>query len=401
MGVFSKLKLVLLAGGLGWNVFCGEIPLELGDAANWNTYRNAVVKNSAATPGALEFHLPTFASRMWRIPHAKSADFKRAKGIAFQVRASREDAWLTVRIIPISFSFRYYATVLVKGREWQDVTIAWEDFINLSERGKLPLGDSRALPLSGLVGISFGDRWQIGYANEPLKPADYEIRELRLTDKAVPSYIPLKQSPPSLERTVRKMQEGGKVLIFCHGDSITAGTGVREQRYPNLLEKSLREFFKNPAIEVKTIAVGGAESGDLRIWARRDFSGITEPDLVILSIGANDVNNGRTPEWFRDSVEDWIDRVITYTKGQTAFLLIPTLPGQAAHQFMMDDFAEAIRSLAAKRGLEICDIAPRFQKIPDVERKEYFLPNDSLHPNRKGHILICDALMDYFRSKVK
>lgn len=401
MGMFSKHRLVLFAGLLAGNVFCADIPLDLGDAKNWSTYRNAAVKNSSDTSGALIFHLPTFATRTWRIPHQKAEQFNQTGGIAFKVKGDGSDSWLTVRVFPVSLFFQYCASVPIKGREWQDVAIAWEDFINLSNRNDLPLGKSGGLPLSGIMGVSFGDRWQIGYANEPLQSSDYEIRDLRLVSKAAPSYIPLKKSPPSIDAVVQKMKTGKKVLIFCHGDSITAGTGVKEQRYANLLAKSLREFFKNPGIEVKTIAVGGAQSGDLRIWARRDFSGETKPDLVILSIGANDMDNGRTPEWFQNSVEDWIDRVITYTKGQTAFLLIPTLPGQAWHQFLMDDFAEAIRGLAAKRGLEICDVARRFQKIPVPQRKDYFRPNDSLHPNQKGHVLIRDALMDYFRSKAE
>ena len=67
----------------------------------------------------------------------------------------------------------------------------------------------------------------------------------------------------------------------------------------------------------------------------------------------------------------------------------------------MDDFAEAIQSLAKKRGLEICDVAKRFRQIPDSELKKYFFSNDSLHPNSKGHELICDELMKYFREKAK
>ena len=401
MRFYSKTNFILLAGALGGSLLHADIPLDLGEAKNWSTYRSATVKNSNDTSGALVFHLPTFATRTWRIPHLKTKEFNQTKGIAFKVKGNGTDSWLTVRVLPVSFSFRYYASVPVRGKEWQEVTLAWEDFINLSDRIDLPLGKSGALPLSGIMGVSFGDRWQIGYANEPLKSSDYEIKDLRLVDKAAASYVPLKQTPPSFDSVVQKMKTGKKVLIYCHGDSITAGSGVKELRYANLLRKSLRDFFKNPNIEIKTIAVGGAQSGDLRIWARRDFSGETKLDLVILSIGANDVNNGKTPEWFQASVNDWIDRVITYTKGQTAFLLIPTLPGQAWHQFMMDDFAEAIQSLAKKRGLEICDVAKRFRQIPDSELKKYFFSNDSLHPNSKGHELICDELMKYFREKAK
>lgn len=401
MHFLYKINSIFFAGALTGTLLHADIPLELGDAKSWATYRNATVKNSKDTPGALIFHLPTFATRTWRFPHSKAKDFNRTKGIAFKVKGDGADSWLTVRVLPVSFSFRYYAAVPVRGKEWQEVTLAWEDFINLSDRIGLPLGKTGALPLSGIMGVSFGDRWQIGYANEPLKSSDYEIKDLRLVDKASASYVPLKQNPPSVDPVVRKMKDGKKVVIYCHGDSITAGTGVRDLRYANLLRESLQNFFRNPNIEVKTIAVGGAESGDLRIWAQRDFSGATKPDLVILSIGANDVNNGKTPEWFRASVDDWIDRVITYTKGQTAFLLIPTLPGQAWHQFMTDDFAEAIRLLAKKRGLEICDVAKRFRQIPDAERENYFFTNDSLHPNRKGHEMICNELMKYFREKAK
>lgn len=399
MQIHFKLSVILLAGLLAGAPLHADISLELGEAKQWSTYRNAEVKNSTATAGALKFRLPTFATRTWRFPHAQAEKFQSAKGIAFQVKGDGGDTYLTVRILPVSFFFQYYATVPVRGKEWQDVTLAWEDFIHLSDRIHLPLGKTGGMPLSGIMGISFGDRWQIGYANEPLKQAEYEIRNLRLVDQAVPSYVPLKQTPPSVESVIRKMKEGKPVLIYCHGDSITAGTGVREARYANLLQQALRERFKNPKIDVKTIAVGGALSSDLRVWARRDFSGAPKPDLVTLSIGANDVNNGKTPEWFRHSVNDWIDRVITYTGGRTAFLLIPTLPGQMWHKDMMEDFAQAVRSLAKERGLDVCDVAKRFRAIPDAERKDYFCTNDTLHPSRKGHQLICEELMKYIQEK--
>ena len=152
MGMFSKHRLVLFAGLLAGNVFCADIPLDLGDAKNWSTYRNAAVKNSSDTSGALIFHLPTFATRTWRIPHQKAEQFNQTGGIAFKVKGDGKDSWLTVRVFPVSLFFQYCVSVPVKGRQWQDVTIAWEDFINLSNRNDLPLGKS-ALFVQGLFGF--------------------------------------------------------------------------------------------------------------------------------------------------------------------------------------------------------------------------------------------------------
>ena len=392
-----RFQLFFLIGALAGVSLHADIPLDLGSAKQWMPYRSASVVDVPGASGTLIFQLPTFAARAWRFSYPEAEKFNRTKGIAFQVRGDGAETYLSVKLLTLSFSFHYYATVPVKGTEWQSVTIAWEDFINLSNRTDLVLGKSDAMPLSGIMGISFGDRWSIGYANEPLKQAKYVIRDLRLVDDAVASYVPLKKTPPPLATVIQKMKQGKKVLIYCHGDSITAGTGVKEARYANLLGESLRKFFKNPNIEVKTIAIGGALSSDLRLWAHRDFSGGPKVDLVTISIGANDFNNDKTPVWFKHSVGEWIDRVVTYTNGETAFLLIPTLPGQAWYKNGMNDFAEAMRALAAERGLDSCDVARRFYRIPDAELKDYF--NDTLHPNRKGHQLISEELMKYIREQ--
>ena len=83
MRFYSKTNFILLAGALGGSLLHADIPLDLGEAKNWSTYRSATVKNSNDTSGALVFHLPTFATRTWRIPHLKTKEFNQTKGIAF------------------------------------------------------------------------------------------------------------------------------------------------------------------------------------------------------------------------------------------------------------------------------------------------------------------------------
>lgn len=119
-------------------------------------------------------------------------------------------------------------------------------------------------------------------------PGTVEFADLRLLEKGHPNYS-LKAYPmPSLKSIVQKMAKGEKVLIYCHGDSITAGMLVGEKRYPVLLEKMLREHFKNNNITVKTIAVDGAKTTDLRMTAEADFTGGETPNLVTFTLGFND-----------------------------------------------------------------------------------------------------------------
>lgn len=144
------------------------------------------------------------------------------------------------------------------------------------------------------------------------------------------------------------------------------------------------------------IAVGGAQSFDLRVWANRDFSG-EKPDLVTLLIGYNDKTATVPATFFRTSVCEYLDRVSALTGGSAAFLLLTVIPGQSARFTMNDDFAATVRAIAGERNLAIYDLAADFKAMGAKKMAEYF--GDTAHPNNLGHEFIAGKLTAYFAAQ--
>jgi acyl-CoA thioesterase-1 len=109
-------------------------------------------------------------------------------------------------------------------------------------------------------------------------------------------------SAPEVTATPQAPVSGPERHIVALGDSLLAGYGLRpEQAYPPRLEAALR------AAGVNAFVVNAGVSGDTTAdgLARIDFTlGSTTPDLVLLSLGGNDMLRGlsrrrRGPIWRR------------------------------------------------------------------------------------------------------
>ena len=141
------------------------------------------------------------------------------------------------------------------------------------------------------------------------------------------------------------------------------------------------------------VAVGGARTFDLRVWAERDYAG-KKPDLVTIMIGYNDKTETSSPEYYYRSLSRVIDRILYVTEGSPAILLLPPVPGQGSRYNMMDDYAESCKQLAIDRQIDFFEMAPAFKKLPEKTFISYF--NDMAHPNASGHEFMSQLLTDYF-----
>jgi lysophospholipase L1-like esterase len=194
---------------------------------------------------------------------------------------------------------------------------------------------------------------------------------------------------------IARMKAGKKVSIICTGDSITAGTSIKDadlNRYGVKLQNKLRKAFNNNNIDVEVVAVGGARTFDLRVWAERDFGG-KKPDLVTVMIGYNDKSSQSSPDYYYGSLSRAVDRILGVTEGSPAILLLPPIPGQGARYNMMDDYAEVRKKLARDRKLEFFEMAPAFKKLPLATFTSYFA--DMAHPNADGHEFIAQQITGY------
>jgi lysophospholipase L1-like esterase len=348
---------------------------------------------------AMKLTAPGTAARIWKFSMDERYALDKYRGISFRVKGDGSNSWDSVSVSGYgTWGSNYTCYFQIKGTGWQTITLAWDDFLPSPILSDKKIGAPGAITPIGIDTVTFGDRWTISHRNNQIPAFSYMVDDLKMVEKAQPKTI-VKFPQRQLFDVIVKMKSGQPVTIFCAGDSITAGTSVFEpeaNRYGTKLQAELRKLYNNDKITVKTIAVGGAQSFDLRAWAERDFLG-EKPDLVTLLIGYNDKSSGLPAAFYRASVSEYLDRVSSLTGGSAAFLLLATPPGQAARFTMLDDYADAIRSLAKERNIAIYDLAADFKTFGPKAMSAYFA--DMAHPNNQGHEFIAKNLAVYFAAQ--
>jgi acyl-CoA thioesterase-1 len=164
--------------------------------------------------------------------------------------------------------------------------------------------------------------------------------------------------------------------ILAFGDSLLAGYGLEDsESYPAKLEAALRARGVNARITNAGISGETTGEGLQRLAATLDAQQV-KPELVILSLGANDMFRERPPAETRENLER-ILRILK-TRGIRALLLgmlaAPDLRADYAR-----DFNPIYPSLAHEHGVEL---VPFF--LQPLIGKPDLLQDDRVHPTALG-----------------
>ena len=318
------------------------------------------------------------------------------QGISFYVKGDGSDCWSPVAISNSYGSYSYVYFVPLKSTEWVKYTVAWRDFIPEGFAGLI--GEPNGIPPCGINELRVGCRWNIWFNNDKIPAHTLTLANVVLEPVVAVDNTPYKPAPFS--KILDKLRKREKLIIQFQGDSITAGTSLRDkvnERYSIKTEELLREWLKTENIICVNRAVGGARTNDERAWLNRDFSGET-PDLVTLWIGYNDRSGTAAASYYKSAVNDYIDRICAKTKGQAAILLFATGVGAGARFTMMDEFAQTIRDLAKERGIECFDVNAYMKAVGKLPLGEKYMA-DTAHPNAAGHKFVADKLCEFLIAK--
>ncbi len=189
------------------------------------------------------------------------------------------------------------------------------------------------------------------------------------------------------------------VNIVCHGHSVPAGYFKTPRvdslnAYPHLLFEGLKARFPYAVINVIVTARGGenSESGAKRF--ERDVLSL-RPDVVTIDYALNDRGLGlaRAEAAWRSMITNALAHHIK------VILLTPTPDLTSAWDDPNDALnqrARQIRRLAAEYGVGLVDSLAAFQAAVKGGAQLKDLMAQSNHPNRRGHVLVADALLQWF-----
>ncbi len=205
----------------------------------------------------------------------------------------------------------------------------------------------------------------------------------------------LEGGPLDLDGRVGGAEDGPPLRVVWLGDSTAAGVGVEQAA--DALPHLVAAAYGRP-VELTVLAVSGDRIGDVLDDQLPGVAG-ADPDVVFISIGANDVTHLTTRDDFRDRYRAVLDAL---PLGSEVVLLgvpdmgaVPRLaqPLRAVAGFRGRELDEVVRQVAREEGARYVPIAaatgPAFRRDPGSS-----FAADEYHPSAAGYQLWADAVLE-------
>ncbi len=212
------------------------------------------------------------------------------------------------------------------------------------------------------------------------KPAETEAANEPQTTEATTVNSPVTVNDASNADTINEVALSQPLTILALGDSLTEGLGVeRDGNYPAQLEAKLKEMgYVN--VDVVNSGLSGETSTGL--VNRLDWVSQTEPDITILTIGANDAIRGLDIA----TIEKNIRTAVTHLQDNGSEVI---LGGMQIYDNLGNDY---VKSFSA--------IYPRIAEDMNLKMIPFFLEGvggdpelnqaDAIHPTKEGYTIIVD-----------
>jgi len=202
---------------------------------------------------------------------------------------------------------------------------------------------------------------------------------------------------PDLELVLDRHGTGRRIVWL--GDSTAAGVGASSSA--GALPSQVADGLAASGASVTDLAVSGARVADVLADQAPKVAGL-QPDLVLISVGANDTIHLTGRGAFRHTYEELLRAL---PRGVPVVLLgVPDMgaiprfaqPLRAVAGWRGRNLDAEVRRVAARRGATYADIAgptgPPFRRHPD----RYFAADD-FHPSDAGYGLWADAVLNVLR----
>lgn len=190
-----------------------------------------------------------------------------------------------------------------------------------------------------------------------------------------------------------------KIKYAALGDSLTSGVGAAkyEESYPYLLAEKLSE--KNQKVTLVNFSQPGAQTKDLiDIYLSPAIA--SNPDVITLMIGVNDIHNHISQAQFRSNYQYILERLTKETKAKIYLINIPRIGSETVilpplnYYFdkETDDYNQIIKDLADNYQVKYIDLNSEIKDLFKNDGIHYSV--DSFHPSAIGYQLWAQIIYD-------
>jgi acyl-CoA thioesterase-1 len=188
-------------------------------------------------------------------------------------------------------------------------------------------------------------------------------------------------------------------LVF-HGHSVPAGYFVTPDvntfdSYPFLLLKELKALYPYAVINAINTAIGGENSVSGAKRFKSDIL-IHKPDVIFIDYALNDRRSG-----LEKSKDAWSSMIRKAIKRNIKVILLTPSPDQRVNILEpnneIEKYTLQIRDLAREFGVGLADSYEVFRQVAISGDSISNYMSQVNHPNKKGHSLIANELLKYFK----
>jgi acyl-CoA thioesterase I len=198
------------------------------------------------------------------------------------------------------------------------------------------------------------------------------------------------ESPASSTRRMLPANKKQTLTYVALGDSTVSGVGASssERNYVSQLAARLQSVY--PEVQLSNLGVAGATSAD--VVARQLGQAVAaDPDLVTLSIGPNDIVQGKDAQQYERNLDTLLRTLTQQTDAVVVINLLPDLgiaprfPAELkpAIEQQTQRFNQALAHVAQAYDAQLVDLyTPSQQEIPQHPEQ---VSADNYHPSDAGY----------------
>lgn len=237
-----------------------------------------------------------------------------------------------------------------------------------------------AVVFAGMAGIFFA--WWFSPGNTVVPSGTLAATSsvpIRAVSTDIPRLVEGPAAPSSVEPATSSEPIARTTRIIAFGDSVTAGYGLPlDAAYPTLLEHALAAEGFNVSVINMGVSGDTASAGARRV----DFALASDPDIVILALGGNDMLRGISPAVTRAELA----RIIAAFQAKEVVVL---LVGMKAQRNLGDAYAEEFDAIYPDLAREYAlPFAPFL--LEGVALDPALNQSDGIHPTEAGQRIIAE-----------